>query len=81
MLTKNPMRITVPRSFATRAARLRRRPLQVICRPSGKTRRSGLVPVDVPMEIARGRFVDGGGDGREVGSDVMLEAAFANEVQ
>src|ERR1700704_600931 len=45
------------------------------------SRRSGLVPVDVPMEITCCRFVDGRSDGREVGSNVMLEAAFANEAQ
>jgi len=31
------------------------------------------------VEIARCRFVDGKSDGREIGSNVMLEAAFANE--
>src|SRR6266566_7623485 len=45
------------------------------------SRRSGLVPVDVPTEIARCGFVDGRSDGGEVGSDVMFEAALANEAQ
>src|SRR5205823_10174908 len=34
------------------------------------SRRSGLVPVDVPMKIARCRFVDGRSDGGEVRSEV-----------
>src|SRR5260370_42478985 len=33
------------------------------------------------MEVARCHFVDGRGDGREVGSDVMLETAFTNKAQ
>jgi hypothetical protein len=45
------------------------------------SRRSGLVPVNVPTEIARCGFADGRSDGGEVGSDVMLEAALANEAQ
>src|SRR5437588_1181594 len=44
-------------------------------------RRSGFVPVDVPTEIARCRFVDSGGYRGKIGCDVMFETSLANEAQ
>jgi hypothetical protein len=65
----------IPARWEFRNRRLRRWPWVI---PSALVRGLGRVRVHVPPEIASGGFMDGGSDGRKVGSDVMFETVLAD---